>query len=71
MKTGSGRLDKEEVKPHSVWVKGYVTYLPLAREVTVTGGDTKEESIVVHKVIWCNNGIIGLGGSVKQFENVL
>ena len=47
------------------------TYLPLSGEVTVTGGDTEQESIVVHKVIWCNNGIIGLGGSVKQFENVL
>lgn len=45
--------------------------LPLSREVTVTGGDTEEDGIVVKEVFGGGNGVGGLRGSVHLSENFL
>lgn len=45
--------------------------LPLSREVTVTGGDTEEDGIVLQKGGGLNNGVVRLGGGVHLGENLL
>lgn len=45
--------------------------LPLSGEVTVTGGDTEEDGIVLQKLGGLNNGIAGLGRGVHLGENLL
>lgn len=44
--------------------------LPLGREVTVTGGDTKDVGIVLLKSLWGGNRVARLGGSVDQGEKL-
>lgn len=46
--------------------------LPLAGEVSVAGGDAKEEGIVLLEVVdILNDGIGGLGGSVHEAEDLV
>jgi len=45
--------------------------LPLSGEVTVTGGDTEEDGIVVKESLVAGNRVGRLGGSVHLGENVL
>lgn len=45
--------------------------LPLSREVTVTGGDTEENGIVLQEIGGLNNGVAGLGGGVHLGQNLL
>lgn len=45
--------------------------LPLSREVTVTGGNSKEETIVLSQGAGRGNGVIGLGRSVHLAQDLL
>lgn len=47
------------------------THLPLSGEVTVTGGDTEDEAIVVSELCGLEDGVVGLGGCVHLGEDVL
>jgi len=48
-----------------------ITYLPLNGEVTVTGGNTKEECVKVDKVIREENGIIGSRGCLDELQDIV
>lgn len=45
--------------------------LPLGREVTVTGGDTEENGIVLEEGLGLNDGVAGLARGVHQGEDIL
>ena len=45
--------------------------LPLGGEVTITGGDTEEDSIELEQVRGLSNGVAGLGRGVHLGENLL
>lgn len=45
--------------------------LPLNGEVTVTGGNTKEECVKVDKVIREENGIIGSRGCLDELQDIV
>lgn len=45
--------------------------LPLGREVTVTGGDTEENSIILEQSLGLDDGVAGLGRSVHLSQDLL
>lgn len=45
--------------------------LPLCREVTVAGGNTEEDGIVLQEIIGLNDGVGRLGGSVHLGQNLV
>ena len=45
--------------------------LPLTREVTVTGGNTKEESIILLQLVVRNGGVVALGRCVHLCKDLL
>lgn len=45
--------------------------LPLGREVAVTSGDTEQESIVLQELSRLGDGVVGLGRSVHQLQNIV
>lgn len=45
--------------------------LPLSGEVTVAGGDTEEDGIVLQEVVGLSNGVAGLGRGVHLGQHVL
>lgn len=47
------------------------TYLPLAGEVSVTGGDTEDERVELGELGGREDGVVGLGGSVQGLEDLL
>lgn len=44
--------------------------LPLSREVAVTGGDSKEETVVLSQGAGRGNGVLGLGGSMHLTQDL-
>ena len=47
------------------------TYLPLAGEVTVAGGDAEEEGVEGGEGGGVDDGVVGLGRGVEELEDVL
>lgn len=45
--------------------------LPLGGEVAVTSGDTEEEGIVLKELLRLGDGVVGLGRSMQQLQNVV
>ena len=45
--------------------------LPLAGEVTETGGNTHQEGVKVGQVVGSENGVLALGRGVQELEDVL
>jgi hypothetical protein len=43
----------------------------LSGEVSVTGGDAKEESVIVGQVVYADDGIVGLSRSMHLGEDLL
>jgi hypothetical protein len=48
-----------------------LAYLPLSREVTVSGGNAAKEAIIVGQFCGGDDGIVGLGGGVHLGQNLL
>ena len=51
--------------------RGIPEGLPLSGEVTVTGGDTEQDGIVLQKVVGLSNGVVGLGRGVHLGQDLL
>ena len=47
------------------------TYLPLAREVTETSGDTKQETVKLRQVVGGDDRVLLLGRCMEQFEDIV
>ena len=47
------------------------TYLPLSGEVTVTGGDTEDETVELWEFVGGDDRVVGLGGGVHLLEHRL
>ena len=48
-----------------------LAYLPLRREVAVSGGNTEKEAIIVGQFCGADDGVVGLGGGVHLGQNLL
>ena len=46
------------------------TYLPLSGEVTVTGGDTEDETVELWEFVGGDDRVVGLGGGVQGSEDL-
>ena len=44
--------------------------LPLGREVSKSSRNTEEESVVGGEDVWCDDWVVGFGGSVHQPQDV-
>jgi hypothetical protein len=51
--------------------KRIYAYLPLSGEVTVAGGDTENETIIVSEVVGSKDRIVGLGGRIHLGQDLL
>ena len=66
-----GLQKRAKPQPNENKMDKIYAYLPLTREVTVSGGDANKESIIVSKIVGIEDRIIGLGGRMHLGQNFL
>lgn len=66
---------KPEVRSHVLIARHIegLTYLPLGREVAVTGGDAEQEAVILEELLGVleHGHVGGLGGGVHLVEDIL